>query len=103
MIGLPCSPMVSSVVKEMRKLCEMSNSIEITLHTTESDIGRQDLTLQFCAFQPTGDTQHIADLTKLNKYRIQLEHTEDAITDQDVWTDIFILLPVQYLKIIMGV
>jgi hypothetical protein len=65
----------------MRNPLEMWNTLETSLDTTGSYIGRQDILRQFRACRPKEDEPLKAYFTKLSNYRIQLDHTDDAITD----------------------
>jgi len=85
----------------MRNPLEMWNMLETSLDTTGSDIGRQDILCQFRACRPKDDEPLKAYFTKLSNYRIQLDHTDDAITDQDFRTQIFTSPPSQYAMILM--
>jgi hypothetical protein len=66
-IRLSCSPEVRCIIKD----------------TAGSYIGRQDILRQFRACRPKEDEPLKAYFTKLSNYRIQLDHTDDAITDRD--------------------
>jgi len=81
MIRLCCSPEVQRIVKGMRNPHEMWNTLEITLDTAGSYIGRQDILHQFCACQPKEDEPLKTYFTKFSNYSTQLDHTDDAITD----------------------
>jgi len=100
-IRLSCSPDVRCIIKGMRNPLEMWNMLETSLDTTGSDIGRQDILRQFRACRPKEDEALKAYFTKLSNYRIQLDHTDDAITDRDFRTQIFTSLPSQYVMILM--
>jgi len=100
-IRLSCSPEVRRIIKGMRSPLEMWNTLETSLDTTGSYIGRQDILRQFRACRPKQDEPLKAYFTKLSYYCIQLDHTDDAITDQDFRTHIFTSLPSQYAMISM--
>ena len=100
-IRLSCSPAVRRIVKGIRNPPKMWNTLETSLHTAGSYIGRQDILRQFRACRPKEDEQLIAYFTKLSNYRIQLDYTDDAITNRDVRTQIFTSLPSQYALILM--
>ena len=89
------------IVQGIRNPHEMWITLETTLDTAGSDIGRQDILRQFCACRPKEDKSLKAYFTKLSNYRIQLDHTDDAITDRDFRTQIFTLLPSQYAMRLM--
>ena len=101
MIRLSCSPEVRRIVKGMRNPREMWNTLETSLDTAGSYIGRQDILRQFRACRPKEDEPLKAYFTKLSNYRTQLDHTDDAITDRDFRTQIFTSLPSQYAMILM--
>jgi len=79
----------------------MLNTLETSLDTTGSYIGRQNIIRQFLTCQPIEDQPLKAYFTKLSSYRIQLDHIDDAITDRDLRRPIFALLPSQYAMISM--
>jgi len=101
MIRLSCSPEVRRIVKGIRNPHEMWNTLETSLDTAGSYIGRQDILRQFRACRPKEDEPLKAYFTKLSNYRIQLDHTDDAVTDRDFRTQIFTSLPSQYAMILM--
>jgi len=100
-IRLPCPPEVRRIVKGIRNPHEMWKTLETSLDTAGSYIGRQDILRQFRACRPKEDESLNAYFTKLSNYRIQLDHTHDAITDRDFRTQIFTSLPSQYAMILM--
>jgi len=102
-IRLSCSPEVRRIIKGMRNPLEMWNTLETSLDNTGSYIGRQDILLQFRSCRRKEDEPLKAYFTKLSNYRIQLDHTDDAITDRDFRTQIFTSLPSQYAMILMVV
>jgi hypothetical protein len=71
-IRLSCSPEVRRIIKGMRNPLEMWNTLETSLDTTRSYMGRQDILPQFCACRPKEDEPLNAYFTKLSNYRIQL-------------------------------
>jgi len=79
----------------------MWNTLETRLDTTRSYVGQQDILRQFRASWPMEDEPLTAYFTKLSNYLIQLDHTEDAITDRDFRTQIFTSLMAQYAMIKM--
>jgi hypothetical protein len=95
-IRLSCSPEVRRIIKGMRNPLEMWNTLETSLDTTGSYIGRLDILRQFLACRPKEDEQLKTVFTKLRNYRIQLDHTDNAIPDQDFRTHIFTALASQY-------
>jgi len=101
MIRLSCSPEVWRIIKGMRNPSEMWNTLETSLDTAGSYIGRQDILRQFCAYRPKEDEPLKAYFTKLSNYCTQLDHTDDAITDRDFRTQIFTSLPSQDAMILM--
>jgi len=101
MIRLSCSSEVQHIVKCIRNPHEMWNTLETSLDTTGSYNGRQDILHQFRACRPKEDEPLKAYFTKLSNYRIQLGHTNDAVTDRDFRTQIFTSLPSQYVIILM--
>jgi hypothetical protein len=101
MIRLSCSPKVRRIVKKMRNTLEMWITQQTSLITTGYYIGRQDILHQFRTCRPKEDKQLKTYFTKLSNYRIQLDHTDHAITDQDFRTQIFTSLPSQYGVILM--
>jgi len=100
-IRLSCSPEVRRIVKGIRNPHEMWNKPETSLNTTGSYIGRQDILRQFRACRPTEDKSLKAYFTKLSNNRIQLDHSNDAITDRDFRTQILTSLPSQYAMILI--
>jgi len=86
MIRLSCSPKVQRIVKAMRNPLEMWNTLETSLDTAGSYIGRQDNLRQFRACRPKEGEPLKAYFTKLSDYRTQLDHTDDAITDRHFHT-----------------
>jgi len=101
MIRLSCYPEEQRIVKGMRNPLEMWNTLETSLDTAGSYIGRQDIFRQFRACRPREDEPLKAYFTKLSNYRTQLDHTDDAISDRDFRTQIFTSLPSQYAMILM--
>jgi len=101
MIRLSCSPEVRRIVKGKRNPREMWNTLETSLDTAGSYIGRQDILRQFRACRHKEDESLKASFFKLSNYRTQLDHTDDAITDRDVRTQIFTSLPSQYTMKLM--
>ena len=89
MSRLSCSPKVRRIVKEMRNPLEVWNTLETSLETAGSHIGRHDILGQFPACRPKEDEPLKAYITKLSNYRTQLNHTDDAITNRDFRTQIF--------------
>jgi hypothetical protein len=81
MIRLSCSPDVWHIVEGMRNPPAMLDTRQTNLETIESYIGRQDILCQFRACRPKEDEPLNIYFTKLSNYRIQLDHTDDAITD----------------------
>jgi len=100
MITLSCSSKVRRIVKCIPNPHEMWNTLEMSLDTAGSYIGRQDILRQFRACRPKEDEPLKAYFTKLSNYRIQLDHTDDAVTDRDFHTQIFTSLPSQYAMIL---
>jgi hypothetical protein len=88
-----CSPDVRRIVKGIRNPHEMWNVLQTSLDTAGSYIGRQDILRQFRACRPKEDEPLKTYFTKLSNYRIQLDHTDDAITDRDFRTQLFTSLP----------
>jgi len=93
MIRLSCSPEVWRIVKGMGSPLGMWNMLGTSLDTTRSYSGKQDIIRQFRACRPKDDEACPSYFTKLSNYRIQLDHTDDAITDRDFRTQIFTSLP----------
>jgi len=81
-----CSPEVWRIVKGIRNLHKMWNTLETTLDTTRSYTGRKDILRRFRACRPKYDEPLKVYFTKLSNNRIQLDHTDDAITDRDFCT-----------------
>jgi len=100
-IRLSSSPEVQRIIKGIRNPHEMWTTLETSLDTVWSYIGRQDILCQFCACWPKEDEPLKAYLTKRSNYCIQLDHTDDAITDRYFHTQIFTSLPSQYAMILM--
>jgi len=101
MIRLSCCPEVRHIIKGSRNHLEMWNTLQTSLHTTGSYIGWQDILCQFCACWPKEDELLKAYFTKLSNNRIQLDHTDDANTDQYFLMQIFTSLPSQYGMLLM--
>jgi hypothetical protein len=101
MIRLSCSPEVRRIIQGMKTPLELWNTLEISLETAGSSIGRQDILRQFQACRPQEDEPLKAYFPKICNYRTQLDHTDDAITDGDFRTQIFTSLPSQYVMILM--
>ena len=96
-----CCYEVQRIVKGMRNTHEMWNTLETSLDTTRSYIGRRNILRQFHSCRPKEDKPPKAFFTKLSNYHTQLDHTDDAITDSDFRTEIFTSLPSQYAMISM--
>jgi len=101
MIRLSCSPEVRGIVKGIRNPHGTWNTLETSLDTDGSYIGRQDILRQFRACRPKEDQPLKAYFTKLSNYRIQLDHIDDAVTDRDFRMEIVTSLPSQYVMILM--
>ena len=101
MIRLSCSHEERRIVEGMRNPLRMWNTLQTSLDTTGSYIGRQDILCQFHACRPKEDELLKTYFTKLSNYRIQLDHTADAITNRYFRTQIFTSLPSQYAIILM--
>jgi len=78
MIRLSRSPEVRRIVKGMRNPREMWNTLETSLDTAGSYVGRQDILRQFRACRPKEDEPLKAYFTKLSNYRTQLDHTDEC-------------------------
>jgi len=100
-IGMSCYPEVRRIVKVMRNTLEMWNTLETSLDTAGSYIGRQHILCQFRACHPNEDEPLKAYFTNHSKYHTQLDHTDDAITDRNVRTQLFTSLASQYAMILM--
>jgi hypothetical protein len=100
-IRLSCSPEVRRIVKGIRNPHEMWNVLETSLDTAGPSIGRQDILRQFRACRPKEDEPLNTYFTKFSNYRIQLDYTDDAISDRDVHMEILTSLPSQYAMILM--
>jgi hypothetical protein len=100
-IGLSCSPEVRRIVKGIRHPDKMWNVPETTLDTARSYIGRHDILHQFCACRHKEEEPLQSYFSKFIYYRIQLDHTDDRITNQDFCTQILTSLPSQYAMILM--
>jgi len=103
MIRLSCSPTVLRIVKDVRNPHKMWNTLETSLDTAGSYISRHDILRKFHACRPKEEELLKVYSTKLTNYRIQLNHTNDAVTDRDFRTQIFTSLPSQYAMILMVV
>jgi len=101
MIRLTCSPKVQRIARGIRNPHEMGNTLETTLDTARFYISRQDILRPFRACQPTEDEPLKPSFTTLSDYHIQLDHTNNAITDRDFCTHIFTSLPSQCAMILM--
>jgi len=93
MIRLSCSSELRSIVKGIRNPHKMWNTLETSLDTAGSYISRPDILCQFPASRPKEDEPLKAYFTKLSNYRIELDHTDDAVTARDFRTQIFTSLP----------
>jgi len=100
-IRLSCSPEVRHIVKGIRNPHDLWNTLGTSLETAGSYMGRQDILRQFPACRPKEDEPLKAYFTKLSNYHIQMDHTDDAVTDLDFRTQKFTLLPSQYAMIFM--
>jgi hypothetical protein len=100
-IRLIFSTEVRHIVKGIRNPREMLKTLESTLDTAGSYIGRQDILCQFLACRLKEDEPPKAYFTKFSNYCIQLDHTDDAVTDRDFRMQIFTSLPSQYAMILM--
>jgi hypothetical protein len=96
-----CSSDVRHIVKGIRNPHQMWKTLETSLDTAGSYIGRQDNLRQFRACRPKEDEPLTSYFTKLRNNRIQHDHTDDAVTDRDFHTQIFTSLPSQYVMILM--
>ena len=76
-------------------------TLETSLDTAGSYIGRKDNLFKFRACGPKEDETLQACFTKLSNYRILLDDTDEAITNRDFCTQIFTSLPYQYATILM--
>lgn len=76
-----CSPKVHRIMKGIRYPLEMWTMLEPSLHTTGSYIGRRVVLHKFRACRSKEDEPLKPYSTKLSDYCIQLDHTEDTITD----------------------
>jgi hypothetical protein len=101
MIKLSCSSEVRRIVKGKQNVHKIWNTLEMSLDTAESYIGRHDILRQFGACRPQGDEPLKAYFTKLSNYRIQQDNTDDAVTNRNFRTQIFTSLPSQYWMIFM--
>jgi hypothetical protein len=70
MIRLSCSPEVRRIIKGMRIPLEMWNTLETSLDTAGSYIGRQDILRQFRACRPKEDEPLKAYFTKLHQQNV---------------------------------
>jgi hypothetical protein len=86
MIRLSCASEVRRIVKGIPNPHQMWNTLETSLDTAGSYIGRQDIIHQFRDCQPKEDEPLKAYFTKLSNCRIQLDHTNDAVTNRDLRT-----------------
>ena len=96
-----CSPEVWRIVKGIRNYHEMWNVLESSLVTAGLYIGREDMLPQFRGWRPKENEPVKTDFTKLSNYHIQLDHTDDAITDPDFRTQLFTAVPSQYVMVLM--
>jgi hypothetical protein len=101
MIRLSCSPKAWRIVKGMRTPLEMWNTLQTSLDTTGSYICKQDILRQSRDCRPKDGETLKAYFTNLSDYRIQLDHTDDAITDADFRMPIFTLLPSHYAMLLL--
>jgi hypothetical protein len=100
-VRLSCSPEVLCIVKDIPNPHEMWNTLETSLATAGSYIGRQAILRQFRVCRPNKDKPLKSYFTKLSSYRVQLDHTDDAVTHRDFHTQIFTSLPSQHAMILM--
>jgi hypothetical protein len=101
MIRLSCSREAWRIAKGIGNPHEMWNTLQTCLDTAGFYIGRQGILRQCHACRPKEDELHKVYFTKLSNYRIQLDHTDDAVSDRDFHTQIFTSLPSQYAMILM--
>jgi len=100
-IRLSCAPAVWCNVNGTRIPQEMWNVLEISLDTTGCYIGRQDILRQFHPCWPKKDEPLWTYITKLSSDGIQLEHTDDAITNRVFRIQIFTSLQCHHALIVM--
>jgi len=93
MIRLSWPTDVRRIVNGIPNSHEMWNTLEISLDTAGSYIGRQDILRQFRARRPKEDEPLIMYFSKLRNYRIKLDHTKDPVTERDFRMQIFTSLP----------
>jgi hypothetical protein len=89
MIRLACYSEARRSLKGIRNRHEMWNTLDTSLDTTECYVGRQDILRLFHACQPKKDEPRKAYFTKLSNYGMQLDHTDDAVTNGDFCNAIF--------------
>jgi hypothetical protein len=101
MIKHSCAPKVRRIIKGIRNPHKVLNALETRLDAAGSYFSAQDNLRQFRACRPEEDEPLKVYFSKLSNYRIELDHTDDAITDRDFSTQIFTSLPTQYVMILM--
>jgi len=79
----------------------MWNVLEINLVTAGSYFGREDILCQLRAGRPKDDDPLKANFTNLSNYRLQLDHTDNTISDHNFRTQLFTSLPSKYAVILM--
>ena len=100
-IRLSCSPRLRRIVKGIPNPHNMWNALEMGLDTAGSCVGTQDFLRQFGACRPKKDEPLELYCINVSNYCIQLDHTDNAITDRDFRTQILTSLPSQYVIILM--
>jgi hypothetical protein len=96
-----CFSEVRCIVKGIPNPHRMWNTLDTSLDTAGLCIGRQDILPQFDACRPKEDEPPKAYITKFSNYRIQLDHTDNAVTDRDIHSQMFASLPSQYSMMFM--
>jgi len=92
---LSCSPEVWSIIQGIRYPQVLWNTVETSLDTAGTYVGRQGNLRQFHACRLKEDEQFKAYFPKLSNYDIYLDHTHNAITNRDFCTQLFTSLPSQ--------
>jgi hypothetical protein len=100
-IRLSCFSKVWRIIKGIRNPHEMWNTLETSLDTARSYIGSQDILSHFRPCRAKEDEPLKAYITMHSNYCLQPDHTDNAVTDRDIPTQIFTSLLCQYAMILI--
>jgi hypothetical protein len=101
MMRLSCSPTVRHIVRGIRNVGGMWKTLQTHLDPAGSWNGRHDILHQFLVCRLKENEPLTAYFTRLSNYGIQLDNTDNAITNEDFCKDILTSLPSQYAMVLM--